>query len=226
MRTVRILLLSILTTLLMMFAINSFAGTWIEDFDDGNVGDWDEVSGEWEAKDGVYQQTAMVPEYQKTINKTEGWKNYTIEADVTIVEGGPDSTSVCAGLLIRTDDTGAAGYRLWIRDDSNGFQFSIWMENTFKHVITKAEERATPGQAYHLKVEIEEFTLSAWVDDRLMFEDHLDQDQLFPLGRVGFIAYNSHAQFDNLTISGEDIIAVAPAGKLAAAWGSVKTKHF
>lgn len=203
----------------------AFAGTFIEDFDSGQVNDWIEVTGEWEAEGGVYQQLDMVPEYAKTINKTGGWTNYTIEVDVTIVEGGPDSTSVCAGLLLRTDETGTAGYRLWIRDDTNGFQFSNWIENTFLHVITNADERATPGEAYRLKVEIEDFTLSAWVDDRLMFEDFDDEDKLFPIGKIGFISYNSHAKFDNLTITGADIIAVAPAGKLAVKWGNIKARE-
>ena len=211
----------LILTILFCQSIAS-AGTFIEDFESGRVDDWDEVTGTWEVEDGAYQQVDMVAEYAKTINKTLGWTNYTIEVDVTIVEGGPGSTSVCAGLLLRTDDTGTAGYRLWIRDDSNGFQFSNWIENTFQHVITNANERATPGQANRLKVEIEDFTISAWVDDRLMFEEYEDANQLFPIGKVGFIVYNSHAKFDNLAISGEGIIAVAPAGKLAATWGSIK----
>ncbi len=127
---------------------------------------------------------------------------------------------------MRTDATGSAGYRFWIRDDTNGFQFSVWMENTFKHVVVKAEERATPGQVYHLKVQIEEFNISAWVDDRIMVDEHLEADGLFPSGLIGFINYNSHAQYDNLTISGADIIAVAPVGKLAVTWGNIKTTDF
>ncbi|MFC1712522.1 family 16 glycoside hydrolase [Candidatus Poribacteria bacterium] len=222
MGTIRIPLLSILTILLMVLATGSFAGVWEDNFDDGNVDDWNEISGDWEVKDGIYQQTTMTAEYQKSINGTEGFTDYTLEVDVTIVEGGGGSTSICAGVLMRTDATGSAGYRFWVRNDTNGFQFSVWMENTFKHVIVNAAEVATPGQVYHLKVQIEGFNISAWVDDRIMVEDHLEADGLFPSGLIGLINYNSHAQYDNLTISGADIIAVAPAGKLATKWGSIK----
>jgi len=221
MRTAKGSLLSILISF-MMLAGSSFAGTWEDNFDDGKADGWTEVSGEWEVKDGTYQQTTLNPEYFKTIYEFGGWTDYTLEVDVTIVEGGPNSTSVCAGVLIRTDQTGSAGYRLWIRDDNSGFQFSVWMENTFAHVITDAAEKATPGQAYRLKVQIEGFTLSCWVDDRVMFEEHVDEDELFPAGQIGFISYNAHSQYDNLKIYGENVIAVAPAGKLAATWGSIK----
>jgi hypothetical protein len=226
MRIRKIALLRIFAISLMIPAISSFAGIWQDNFDDGNADGWDEVSGAWELKDGMYQQTDMVPEYQKTILEDEDMTDYTLEVDVAILEGGPGSTSVAAGVLLRTDDAGSAGYRFWIRNDTGGFQFSIWINDGFTHVITKADERAAPGETYHLKVQIEGFNISAWVDDRLMFEDHAEEQELFPTGRVGLINYNAHCQYDNLIISGESIVsnmAVASAGKLPVTWGNIKS---
>lgn len=222
MRIIRIPLFGILTASLMIIAVSSFAGIWEDDFNDGVADGWGEISGEWKVEGGAYQRTDMVPEYGKSIYGSGDWADYTIEADVTIIEGGPDSTSVAAGLLLRTDATGSSGYRFWTRDDTNGFQFSVWKDNTFKHVITDAAERAIPGQTYHLKVELEGFNISAWVDDRIMVDNHADADQLFESGLVGLINYNAHAQYDNITISSDTIAAVAPSKKLTTMWGSIK----
>lgn len=222
MRTAKSSLLSIVIASLMVISVSSSAGVWEENFDDGNADGWNVITGEWSVENGVYQRTDMVPEYGKSMNEGGDWADYVLDVDVTIVEGGPDSTSVAVGMLLRTDETGSSGYRIWLRDDTNGFQFSVWTDNNFIHVITKAEERATPGQTYHLKVALDGFTLSAWVDDRLMFEDYVDQDRLFSSGTIGFINYNAHAQYDNLAVSGDTIAAVAPTRKLAITWGSIK----
>ena len=225
MRTRKRELLGILSISLMILTINSLAGTWRDDFDDGRAEGWSEVSGKWEVKDGIYQQTDMVTEYQKTIHEVGDWMDYTLEVDVTILEGGPGSTSVAAGVLLRTNETGSSGYRLWIRADQYGFQLSVWMDDAYTHVITNAAERAELGETYRLKVQIEGSSISAWVDDRLMFEDHVDEEGLFPSGRIGLINYNAHCQYDNLTVSGENVIsnlAVAPDWKVAATWGATK----
>ena len=210
---------------LLLFPLSGFAGVWQDNFDDGRADGWDEVSGDWVVKDGAYIQSATEAEYQKSILDVQNLTDFTLEVDVTVFEGSPASTSIAAGVLVRTNDNGSAGYRFWIRPDQNGFQFSVWQDDKYTHVKTDAAEKAEFGQTYRLKVQLEGFTMSAWVDDRLMVEDYVESGELFASGQVGLINYNAHCQYDNLIMEGENILSnlsVEYCGKLATTWSSIK----
>jgi hypothetical protein len=208
----------------MICAAGSYAGTWLDNFEDGRADDWEEISGDWDVEDGVYKQTEATAAYQKSIHESEDWTDYTLEVDITILESSAASTSVAAGVLLRSDDTGSFGYRIWIRADSGGFQFSLWENNGYTHVTTQAAEVAALGETYTLKVEIEGNILSAWVDDRSMFEDYTEEADLFPTGRLGLINYNCSVLYDNISVSGDNIyMAVSPTSQsTATAWGAIK----
>jgi hypothetical protein len=217
--------LIILSIWLVLLPISVSAGIWWDDFEDGRADGWTEVSGDWEVTDGTYQQTTMDAVYQKSILELEDLSDFTLEVDVTVLEGGQASTSVAAGVLVRTDAEGASGYRIWIRPDQSGFQFSVWQDNAYIHVIVDPATKAVVGEPGHLKVQIEGFTISAWVDDNIMVDEYTDADELFASGRVCLINYNAHAQYDNLIIEGPAVptnLAVELVGKVAVAWGSIK----
>ena len=224
MRTASKILAIVVSISLMICAAGSYAGTWLDDFEDGRADEWEDISGTWEVEDGVYEQVDVVPEYHKCIHENEDWTDYTLEVDITILENSAGSTSVAAGVLLRSDDSGSSGYRIWIRTDSGGFQFSLWENDSYTHVITQAAEQAVLGETYRLKVEIDGDILSAWVDDRSMFEDYTEEADLFPTGRVALINYNCSVQYDNISVSGESIyIAVPPTSQsTATAWGAIK----
>lgn len=220
---VRISLFSIMVICLAIFPMSSFAGTWENDF--GNTDGWNVVDGEWILENGVYQRTDAAATYGKSIYLPGDWENYTLEVDITILEAGPDSASVAAGVLLRTDESGSSGYRIWGRPDQHGFQLSVWQNNKFTHVITDPEEKSILGQTHHLKIQIEGFTISAWFDGNLKIDNYEDPDQLFATGMLGFINYNAHAQYDNLMVTSdaiEPVSAVTPGSKLTATWGSLK----
>lgn len=224
MRTASKILAIVVLISLMICAAGSYAGTWLDDFEDGRADGWEEISGTWEVEDGVYKQAEATAAYQKSIHENEDWTDYTLEVDITMLEKSAASTSVAAGVLLRSDDTGSSGYRIWIRSDSGGFQFSLWQDNGYTHVITQAAEVATLGETYTLKVGIDGNVLSAWVDDRSMFEDYAEETDLFPTGRVALINYNCSVQYDNISLSGENIfMAVSPTSQsIATAWGAIK----
>jgi hypothetical protein len=215
----------ILVICLVIPSVNSFAGVWEDKFEDGNADGWIEVSGDWEVNAGVYEQTTMDAVYQKSILELDNLTDLTLDVDITILDSSAASTSIAAGVLVRTDEEGTSGYRIWGRPDQHGFQFSVWQDNTFQHVITDAAFKAIEGETYHLKVKIEGFTISAWFNDELLVDEYEDADKLFASGYIGLINYNSHCQYDNLIIEGVDVtsnLAVTPAGKLTIAWGKVK----
>jgi hypothetical protein len=216
-------LFGVLVVCLVALPLSGFAGVWETDFE--NADGWNVVEGDWGIEDGVYQRTDMTPTYGKSIYLPGDWLNYTLEVDVTILEGGADSASIAAGVLLRTDETGSSGYRIWGRPDQHGFQLSVWQDNTFTHVITDPDEKSILGQTHHLKVQIDGFIISAWFDDNLKIDNYEDVDQLFPTGLIGLINYNAHAQYDNLRVTSDAIdtvSAVTPGSKLTATWGSLK----
>ena len=43
--------LIIVSILLMILGSISFAGVWVDNFDDGKADGWDEIAGEWEVDD-------------------------------------------------------------------------------------------------------------------------------------------------------------------------------
>ena len=221
MKKLRTSILATLATSLIITAA-SFAGVWEDNFDDGLADGWSEIDGEWKVEDGMYQRVDKVNIYGKSVNDLTDLTDYTLEVDVTIVEKGPDSTSVAAGVLLISNEDASSGYRLWLRDDTNGFQFSTWQDNKYTNVLGEPAERAVSGQTHHLVIEVEGFSFSAWVDGRVVFEDQVDPDGLFPSGQIAFINYNCHVKYDNLTLSGDTLAAVSPGGKLAATWGSIR----
>jgi hypothetical protein len=133
---------------------------------------------------------------------------------------------VAAGVLVRTDEEGSSGYRIWVRPDQHGFQLSVWQDNAFNHVITDPATVAVLGESNHLKVQIEGFTISAWVDGDIMVDQHVDADSLFASGHVALINYNAHTQYDNLVMEGPAVptnLAVKPVGKVAVTWAAIRT---
>ena len=196
---------------LTIFASLSFAGVWEDNFNDGKADGWSEVAGDWKVDDGAYHQTVTEAVYQKSVYKDMELSDFTVEVDVNIAEMSAASTSVAAGLLLRTDDEGSAGYRFWIRADSNGFQFSIWQNNAFSNLMNDPNQVAESGTYYHLKVQMEGYVFSAWLDDELMVDEYEDTSKLFESGLVGFINYNADCYYDNLTISGDRLPQIWPS---------------
>lgn len=216
---------------MILFAFSSFAGVWEDNFNDGIADGWNEVFGEWSVDNGVYQRTDMVADYYKSVSDLTHLENFTLEADVTIVEKGADSTSVAAGVLLRTDETASSGYRFWLRGDTNGFQYSVWKDSKFTNIIDNPDEVATFGQMYHLKVQLQDFTFSAWVNDSIMVDNYVDPDQLFASGLICLINYNCHVEYDNLKVTSDEIAGAASAvsstdntDKLASEWGATKAR--
>ena len=116
--------------------------------------------------------------YQKSVIDIDNFTDFTLKVDVTVLDNSGASTSIAAGVLVRTDEEGTSGYRIWGRPDQSGFQFSVWQDNTFTHVITDAAFQAIIGETYHLKVQMEGFIISAWFNDELLVDEYEDAGKL------------------------------------------------
>jgi len=218
-----ILRISCVVLAILLFAPLALAGTWMDDFDDGDVDDWDEVVGKWKLEDGAYAEKTGL-QYSKTLLGDVSWTDYTVEVDVTLVEDL--GASNCAGLLVRVNEEGNNGFRFWIRSDTHKCQIAKWMEgNSFTILDSKTDLDVEVGETYRLKVIAEGHRYQCFVDDELIF-DYDDPEQFSANGVVGFIMSKSYPHFDNFVISGAQIpdnVAVEPALKLASCWGGIKS---
>ncbi len=206
--------------LVAMLTSIASAGVWQENFDNGLPDGWNAVSGEWKIVKDAYAETSGA-QYAKTMFGDEGWTDYTVEVDVTLVE---NVNVNAAGVLIRADKDGDNGMRFWIRTDQHKCQLSRWKENQFEHIATPLPAEPEVGKTHRLKVIAEGQNYQCFVDDELLFDG--DDDMKFRnSGRIGFIAYEANVHFDNLSIDGADIpsFAVEPNGKLTTRWGQLKT---
>jgi len=215
---VKIFEVSCVILTILFFGSLALAGTWVEDFDSKDVGQWNEVVGEWNTEDGGYAETAGT-DYAKTMFGDEDWTDYTIEVDVTLAK---NVSTNAVGILVRADEDGKNGYRYWIRTDSQNAQFSKWENDGYTHFEQPAVP-VTVGETYRLKIVMEGNTFQCFVDDELLVDM---KDDFRDSGRVGFICYRSYPRYDNLLITGPNIpdnLAVQSEGKLAASWGKIKS---
>ncbi|MDE0085541.1 MAG: DUF1080 domain-containing protein [Candidatus Poribacteria bacterium] len=208
--------------ILMVVILNSIAlaGTWEENFNNGLPDGWEEISGEWKIEDDAYAETSGESVYAKTMFGDDGWTDYTVEVDVTLVKSVKANA---AGVLIRADAKGDNGMRFWIRADQHKCQVSRWKKNKFEHIATALPAEPKIGKTHRLKIVGEGQNYQFFVDDKLMFEGE-DDTKFRDNGRIGFIAIEALVQYDNLVIDGAEIpsAAVEPHTKLATRWGQLK----
>ena len=75
---------------------------------------------------------------------------------------------------------------------------------------------------YDFKIEVAGEKFNYYFDGELMFEL---EGAGYTWGKIGFRMWNSHAQFDNIQITGNGIPgAVSSVDKLSATWGNIKTR--
>ena len=76
---------------ILLIALPVCAGTFVDDFEDGNIAGWSAV-GEWSVESGELVGENMEPAYDSgAIFFGElTWSNYTIEADVKLIRSSGD----------------------------------------------------------------------------------------------------------------------------------------
>ena len=91
---------TIVSLYILLIALPVCAGTFVDDFEDGNIAGWSAV-GEWSVESGELVGENMEPAYDSgAIFFGElTWSNYTIEADVKLIRSSGDPCA--AGIFVR-----------------------------------------------------------------------------------------------------------------------------
>ena len=207
------------------------AGTWWEDFNDGNFDGWETLTiaqgpgpaGDWAVVDGELVAERNGTSIQIVVGEFD-WKNYSIEAKIKLIRRLSPPQIPLAGIAIRK--RGGAYYMFFLTFDWNG-------KGGLVGGIAKAppiekgflQFRVQTNVWYKLKVEAQNNTFRAFLDDELAFEF---DDHTHGTGKVGLTIRFMEAHFDDIVITGPDVpdngkpSAVSPQAKLATTWATVK----
>ena len=225
--------LLILAIALSLISVSPVFGL-LEDFNDGKADGWEEIQGTWSVEGGKYLQedlewttTATHETYHRSFFGDVGWEDYTIEAEVTIVEGG--DLAPIAGIFFRVTDLGDMGdYYYWRIDQRPATgPMLIKAPNT----IIAQDPGAFPeapteiGKVAIMKAVVKGSDIECWLDGELLFEA---TDADFKFGAIGVGTFNAAAEFDNITVEGPGVPATAVefTGKLATTWANIKHQRF
>ena len=221
--------LAIIVILVSLFASSVYAGTWRDDFEDGNLDDWEGPDGCWKVENGECSGeyfNVPIGSNEIWIGDTK-WKDYTIRCRMKFL-----ALSGFVGISFRI--TG-------LNEDRYGFQINavypcqacnntVWGWKVFQGAGATLSEIPLPFNLskdiwYDLKIIVEGDSFKFYIDEKLVNEF---VDKSISSGKVGFYVGNEHAHFDDLIVSGGNVNDggnwdVEPKGKLATAWGKIKS---
>ena len=213
-----------------IFAASVEAGTFFDDFDDGNDDGWVVELGDWEVVDGVYRTTETVEQWRTFALGGEEYGEFTIEVKIRNDKFDPAGQSH-AGIAFGVGDDEAEklngvywpGYYVYFRPHQGTLVLgSLAGQLALKGVFAAGDV----GNWHLLKAEVsdENSTLKTWVDGEEVFDVKLDDDAT---GRIMlYTEATGGASFDDVSIIGDRIAqAVQPDGKLAITWGGVKAQY-
>jgi hypothetical protein len=215
-----------------MLALPSLAGTWRDDFEDGNLDGWEDLDPCWTVEDGECSGdffNAPPNIIGLILIGDTGWKDYTVKCKMKFV--GIDKKAPQSGAGISLRDSGMAWRRYGFLIDPN-IDTAVGSK-AVKPAVTIPSKIPLPFTVskntwYELKIIVEGEHFEFYINGEPAGEF---EDNSIPSGKVGLKVSNAHAHFDDLIISGDDVEdggswkAVEPKGKLAISWGKLKTGH-
>jgi len=222
---------------ILLVSISAWAGTWRDDFNDGDLNGWKMCKGIWEGKlmpdegnwrveDGVVIGGEEAPLTWHALNVSEGWawSDYTAEVSVRLPK--PLQLWASVGLYISPEDGKSSGLEIRNANGIVGARGYIYAHPaTFNPIGWKAF-KMNINRWYRLKIKVDEGgNIQCFLDDQLV----LRFLQGYQRGTPGFFAYQCVAMFDDFVVTGPDIPdggpgakAVRPKGKLATTWAKLK----
>lgn len=237
---------------IFLFTSFTWAGTFLETFDDGNLENWQElnvhdaVPGTWEILEGELHGINLGAPTRFLTTSDETWENYSIQVDVKpLKKHGPGKIAIAA----RVKGT----WVFWCRITD-----LILNDPESKVICGSRDVHSDAGVLFHiaphrllrlnkwsrLKLDINENHFIFWINKKKIVERgspfivlHEGQEievktpdlsrHPTEVGGAGFGLSNYTARFDNIVITGNGIpetrsLSVVPKSKLATTWGRLK----
>jgi len=217
----------ILLTLLVTLPV--WAGTFRDDFEDGNLDGWQQLWPQgamiWKVVDGELE-CSRLSQWSAGIAVGEAsWTDYTIEADVKLLQDhGPGDFDLLARAT--TNDN---GYAFLVGDWVGEPSVYVQQMPDLNMKVIDPFDPLEQDVWHHVKLEAEGNKFTFWIND----EEVIDyQDGTYQAGMVGFGVANYTARFDNVIITGPEVPDVMPPTwkkqpvnprrRLATTWAQIK----
>jgi pectate lyase len=173
----------------------NFAATSVE---------WTSVEGSaWEVQtnaelvSNVYTQTETTRSQPNlSVAGSVAWRDVIVEADLRIEAFNGSSSSYMAGLCVRVRDA-ESFYLIGIRSNDGKLGLRRYADGGTNLIQSEFEE-GTTGVWYHLRVEAVGSTLTAYLDEQLMFTQ---TDDDIASGGIGLCTVRATASFDNVRVT-------------------------
>ena len=239
---------AIIGCFLFVLACSVWAGTFIETFNDGDLGEWQELiendaaPGSWEVIDRRLQAVSPDGWTRLLTIGDETWQNYIIEVNVKpLQKHGPGNIVVAARIKETWLMFCEIGDQLFPESHvvcrvGNFHENRSELLHFQPHPLLRLDTWST------LKLRVKGNTFIFWIDNKKIVETGDDfilihdgqefkgkagnLDHLLT-GDAGFGLTNYTARFDNITITGDGIpnkgrLSVSPRAKLATTWAKLK----
>jgi hypothetical protein len=225
---------------MLLVASPVWAGTFIDDFEDGNLDGWTEgypwgARASWSVENGELVGTLTSGgggDMHFYLLDSSDWQDYDISVRVKITESF-DKPNVCAGLLVRQMDIQSYLHFKIVLKDSGGVGREdvpkarfLWVEKGVWDLLHKEPLDFQFDAWYDLLLEASGSNFVFYVDGEKIFDV---ESTLFDKGEVGVALNGAEAHYDNFVVTGDEIpdmsTPVESNGKLAASWASLKAAH-
>lgn len=232
------------TLCILLIALPAWAGTWLDNFDDGDFDGWQRVeclwipkvvtpnAGNWVVENGavVAGDNDSTKRYDLNIGDM-WWADYIAEVSVKLSKR-LENCSSDSGVWLGARYQVAEG-KLSLNDYFVGaWQSSGAWRGGAKYSngdFFNTQSRMIPSEAdtwYRLKIEVDGDQITAFVDDLQVF---VLRDSSFTSGLVSISVNGVVATFDDFMVTGPEIpdggpgYSVELSGKLATTWAGIKS---
>ena len=225
---------SIIGFALFLLVTSTWAGTFTDNFDDGNMDGWTihrplGQGGTWKIENGELVLQVIDGPIEFTIGEPT-WKDYTVSVKVKMTAHQPHQRWVeAAGILTRWS-SGLNSYVFLLGTGGLFGNFKGLGAHYVKNSDVPQHYESSPfdwklNTWYELKVTAEGGQFKVYVDGKQVLSY---VDATHPSGAIGIgAAYaGTTAHFDDFSVTGDDVpgtvAAVDPKAKLATTWAAVK----
>ena len=165
-----------------------------------NLSGWENANSTWQEVDTGYQGASLNGDgFSTAAQSVDG--DFTLEADVTIESG------TALGLVFRAQGANVATDGSYVVNCDlvsqcfkffrfPGYEMSTISIKTFEEVGLYPEQ----GKTYHMRLDVQDNKATMYFDDHLIFDDipDVNTDNYYTSGRVGVMAFNAVANFQNV----------------------------
>ncbi|MBM3212187.1 DUF1080 domain-containing protein, partial [Candidatus Poribacteria bacterium] len=206
----------VVTLALCLMVVSAYAGTYVENFDDGNFNGWEiydagKPGSKWTVENGILTGRREIVWMSDLLFGKENWRNYSIECDARILEPLDEIYGMAIDLRVTfppDDESKESSVSCLASGSDKRAYIWPWIDGEFPDQKTPEDFPTTNfdfelGRWYRLKAVAHEDTFEFYIDGRIVLSY---TDKRFPTGRLGVMAAGASVlQFDNIIITGPDV---------------------